>query len=413
MAFSSLFPALRLRSWSGLSVLFVVGALGACTSDKDDDPTPPVPGATSNTITVPCADILTSTTWANVEPDSSKFDYIVACQIDVMSGVLTIAPGVRIRFDGPDASLRTDGTGGLKAIGTATQPITFESEQRVRGAWAGLRFDSRNVDNVLSYVRVRHAGSKDMSFGAQGKAGVVVYNGGRLKMTNSRIETCAGHGIVIDQSATYTASADFTGNVITDCELHPVVMTFKFLGVWNATNRLTGNGEPGVRIYLDGLAAADNVRVPNLGVPLQIAQSVDLADGNLTIDPGVTMAFASGAYLKLLNGTLDAVGTAASPITLQGAQPGQGTWIGLHVGSNGLNRMDYCVVEGGGAERAVNSNGTGSIVIGIFSRAGRLTISNSTVRNSLGHGIHKASTTLLTATTMTYANNQLGDVGTY
>ena len=397
-----------------LLVLLVLLGLAACKKDKADDPAPPAGSATTaNTVTVPCADIRVNTTWANVEPDSTKLDYVVTCQVDVMSGVLTIAPGVRIRFDGPDASLRTEGSGGLNATGTATQPITFESGQAVRGAWAGLRFNSRNADNILTYARIRHAGSKDMSFGAQGKAGVVVYNEGRLKMAKSRIETCAGHGLVIDQSASYTSGANFTGNVIRDCERHPVVMTFKFLGAWNSTNRLTGNGEPGVRIYLDGLAAADNVRVPDLGVPLHIFQSVDLADGNLTLDPGVTMAFATGAYLKVTDGTLSAVGTAAKPITLQGLQAGQGTWIGLHLGSNGLNQLTHCVVDGGGAARAQGSSGTGSIVVGIYSRPGRLSISNTTVRNSLGYGIHKAATTNLTTSAMTYANNQLGDVGTY
>ncbi|MBC7448191.1 MAG: right-handed parallel beta-helix repeat-containing protein [Hymenobacteraceae bacterium] len=414
MMLSSSFSTLGQRSWILLSVVFIVGALGACTSDKDDDPTPlPGTSTTANTITVPCADIQVNTTWANVEPDSSKFDYIVACQIDVMNGVLTIAPGVRIRFDGPDASLRTEGSGGLNASGTAAQPITFESGQMVRGAWAGLRFNSRNADNMLSYARIWYAGSKDMSFGAQGKAGVVVYNTGRLKMTNSRIETCAGHGIVIDQSASFPAVPEFSGNTISGCELHPVVMTFKFLSAWNDTNRLTNNGKAGVRIYLDALAAADDVHVPNLGVPLEIATSVELADGDLTLDPGVTMAFAPSAYLKVRSGTLTAVGTASAPITLQGQQAGQGTWIGLHVAGSGLNRMEYCTVDGGGNARAQGSAGMGGVVVGISSRAGRLSLANCIVRNSFGFGIHKAATTVFSATGMTYANNQLGDVGTY
>ena len=71
------------------------------------------------------------------------------------------------------------------------------------------------------------------------------------------------------------------------------------------------------------------------------------------------------------------------------------------------------MVDGGGAVRAQGSSGTGSIVVGIYSRPGRLSISNTTVRNSLGYGIHKAATTNLTALAMIYANNQLGDVGTY
>ncbi len=395
-------------------LLLTLLVLGACKSDKDDAPAPaPASAITSNTVTVPCADIRVNTTWANVEPDSSKIDYVVSCQIDVMSGVLTIAPGVRIRFEGPDASLRTESSGGLKALGTAAQPITFESSQATRGAWAGLRFNSRNAENMLAFARVRYAGSKDMSFGALGKAGVVVYNAGRLKMTNTRIETCAGNGIIIDQSASFASGTDFVGNVIRDCELHPVVMAFKFLSTWSSNNRLTGNGEAAVRIYTDGLAAADSERVPNLGVPLHVYNNISFADGNLTLDPGVSMAFSSGVYLKVLDGTFTAVGTAAQPITLQGMQAGQGTWIGLHVGSSGLNQMDHCVVDGGGSERAVYASGTGGIVIGIFSRAGRLTISNSTVRNSLGYGISKAPTTTLTATTMTYANNALGDVGTH
>jgi hypothetical protein len=69
--------------------------------------------------------------------------------------------------------------------------------------------------------------------------------------------------------------------------------------------------------------------------------------------------------------------------------------------------MDNCVVEDGGgadlyfsdrANIAVNENG-------------RLVISNSTVRRSAGWGIFKAnSTSILTATNMTYDQNALGNV---
>lgn len=387
-------------------------SLNACKKDKDaPQPAPPAgPGTSANTVTVPCAGIITNTTWANVEPDSTKLDYIVTCELEVSAGVLTIAPGVRIRFDGPESGLSCRDAGGIKALGTALLPITFESAQLVRGAWAGLRFNSRNADNTLTFARVRYAGSKDISYQTLGKAGVVVDTYGRLTMNNSRVETCSGTGVIIDGDATLSA---FAGNVVRDCELNPVLTSFKMLGVLGINNRLTGNGENAIRIYTDGLVTTDNVRVKELGVPCHIHCEVYFRDGNLTLDPGVTLAFASDASLQVYDGTLTALGTVAKPITLRGLQAGQGTWMGLSIGSNGPNRMDHCVVDGGGAARISYTDGKGGIVIGIFVQPGRLTISNSTVRNSLGHGISKKPTSTLSATTMTYSGNELGDVGNY
>jgi len=118
----------------------------------------------------------------------------------------------------------------------------------------------------------------------------------------------------------------------------------------------------------------------------------------LTIDPGVTVKFA-GVYSLIVNGTLNATGTASKPIifTSNQSSPQEGDWnrIRLH-GMN--NTLDFCEISYGHYPLYIMGDNTNNTITncrihnnsgdGIYvKRSTRNTIFNTTVSNSQSNGI--------------------------
>jgi len=90
-----------------------------------------------------------------------------------------------------------------------------------------------------------------------------------------------------------------------------------------------------------------------------------VVDLDLTIDPGVTIAFTSSSGMNIReNGSLTAMGTSEKPITFTGKDQIKGSWRGIISYSDDVkNRLNHCVIEyaGGGS---FNSNGDlGSLIL--------------------------------------------------
>lgn len=110
----------------------------------------------------------------------------------------------------------------------------------------------------------------------------------------------------------------------------------------------------------------------------------------LTVAPGTTIAFESGACLTMTDGgALNAVGTAADGITFTGLEQIKGYWLGIRYYSNsGNNRLTYCTVEYAGSETGSNNEDKAAIGVGrAFENAGRLALLNTTVRHNQNAGI--------------------------
>jgi hypothetical protein len=125
---------------------------------------------------------------------------------------------------------------------------------------------------------------------------------------------------------------------------------------------------------------------PDVTIDYLITCDMDVS-GDITVMPGVTIAFATDAGISVSeNGSFKAEGTALLPILFTGEDGVKGSWRGILIDSNDpKNVFDHCVVEHAGGI-AHNSNGDkGAFVIWAESKA---TITNSIIRKSLTNGIN-------------------------
>ena len=109
----------------------------------------------------------------------------------------------------------------------------------------------------------------------------------------------------------------------------------------------------------------------------------------LTIEPGTHIVFRQDAGLWAVDAgsAINAVGTAAMPITFEGESEQSGFWKGLAFSTNTpLNELTHVVVDGAGSSLFDGQHRTN-----VFLRqAARLKLTNSTIRNGSGYGLYLA-----------------------
>ena len=120
-----------------------------------------------------------------------------------------------------------------------------------------------------------------------------------------------------------------------------------------------------------------------------VTRRVSVRDGaQLTIEPGVRVEFQAdaGLFIDGNASSLVAVGTSADPIVMTGEQQQPGFWRGVGIQSNNIqNEMTWVEIgHGGGSEWTFISEAAN---IGLESDS-RLTLTNSTVKNSDAYGLH-------------------------
>ncbi len=418
------------HSRSLLAGILLLSAV-ACKKDKDNDPTPttnPTTPTTSATVTVPCAAITANTTWRDIVPGDAA-DYIVTCEVVVTgNAILTIEPGVTIRFEGTTSGLFTDDNAGLKIVGTAAAPIKLVGKEPVRGSWKGVYFGSNNPSNQLAYATVLHAGgAASAQTGQKGAVQITRETDGRGSITRCTISESDGYGVYISQKANL---AQFGNNTITNNAGAAVGISFESLDKLDAaSDYLTGNGQPFIDEYdtnqYFGVEIARPMTLAKLNVPYRVAGRIYLKSV-LTIQPGVIMEFNTGGQLSTSGflfertGSINATGTAAQHIVFRGVQRAAGAWVGIALTTNiATNKLIYCDISDAGSEELYgtytpDATFKANVGIGSNSAACRATIQNCTFSNSLGWGyVKEGSAAVVTASGNTFANNPSGDVGVY
>lgn len=140
------------------------------------------------------------------------------------------------------------------------------------------------------------------------------------------------------------------------------------------------------------------------GVDYEICGGVAVK-ADLIIEPGVEIVMCSGASLSIeQDGSLNAVGSEASLITFRGKTASPGFWNYFHFNSNNpSNKLNYVSIADGGGS---GSYSYASIWVN-DNNSGQLTLKNSTIKNSKGHGLLVEGT----ASIPNFSNNTFSNNG--
>lgn len=134
----------------------------------------------------------------------------------------------------------------------------------------------------------------------------------------------------------------------------------------------------------------DRVKDPSL--PDYVAEDGVVVQVELTVDPGVVIAFGNDTTMTVdgrAGGSLNAVGTEKGPIVFTNDRQEPGAWGGVYIDNvkSSLNRLDYVTIEYGGGQEFGAGLGAANLGVGGFVGEARISVSNSSFRNSASHGI--------------------------
>jgi len=355
----------------------------------------------------------------------------VTSTVTVSGGTLTIAPCVEVRMAananidvGPAAT-------GLIAQGTADEPIRFVRDDATM-AWGHL---STFAPATISLANVTLAGggttTVDPKAADQLGASLVARGDGTLPQSLAidtvTIDGSTGLGVFMNGTRFTTGS---TGLVVKGAGFFPV-----FLGA-DSANELpdgvyTGNANDAILLQSTGTSASfeqgraitGDVTLHDRGVPYRVGVvptsiivGAAAAAGSLTIEAGVTLAFApkTGSAISVVSirntstgapSKLSVAGTAAKPavLTSAAAAPAAGDWQGVAVfGVDPATRIDHAVIDfaGGpsattgvceGSPGADNSNADSAVLISLPTGITPTEfVTNTAIENSAGAGFYRS-----------------------
>ncbi len=320
--------------------------------------------ATSSPVATPapgCTASLPSTISSNTELMASPCNTYVGYGTTVQSGAtLTVDPGVIVEFN--SGALNVAET--LHAIGTASQPIIFTSNQTnpAPGDWDGIQ-TTAGGNVMLTYTTISDAGRGSYSalnlqnsvgdldhvtITSNQYTGVYADTTSAITITHSMITISVANqgGTGIDAQSPATATVLHNDSIATNSGSNALE-----LGDPNSTANLanmtySGNGFDGV--VLDGgtLNVSATWMASSIGAHVLLYNSLTVGSGaTLSVLPGETVE--SNYSALTIAGSLSAVGTAGQPITFTSSQtsPSPGDWYGIQTTAGGSTTMSYTAIE--------------------------------------------------------------------
>jgi hypothetical protein len=400
-------PFYRLISTFAFTALTALAlVISSCRRDDEDELDP----------NLPCTEITSATVW---EDRGDGIDYILNCDL-VVSAKLTIAPGVVIQCAN-NSSITIDNNGSIVAAGTASAPIIFQGSTAQAGVWQGLYIRSNSPENELRYCIISHTGSTSFDGNTAIKAAIRLRQTSLVKIINTTISKSASDGIYIEGLDTDSQNpiSVYASNSISECARYPLNILGATVNVLDGTSSTyTANANQYIHIR-GGRLYGDHIWKKS-SIPYHVEEVVSAGyssgNGNLTLNPGVTINFAGGAGLcsgDFSSGSwLRIVGTAAERITLTGETALAGAWKGIAFQSTlPQNAIQFADISfGGGGSFTGNTSQKANIRAGSWS-AGSFTISDATVTGSIGYGIYASfsSPDITWPASVVFSNNASGD----
>lgn len=111
---------------------------------------------------------------------------------------LTLNPGVKLLMEA-DSYIGIKSTGYLKAVGTAASKIDIQGRYASAGFWDGMKFESTNPNNELTYVNISDGGA----YWAFSYSNIEV--SGSLKIDNCSVSNANSWGLNVKSSSSITS----------------------------------------------------------------------------------------------------------------------------------------------------------------------------------------------------------------
>ncbi len=369
--------------------------------------------ADGNVIEIRSGDCIGDHTWhLNGLEYRVTGDIVVRSTANGGTGTLTIEPGCTLRF-APSTGIYCGYSyygwyfGKIVADGTPEDPITFAAVDAAAGHWKGIYLRPGTAAGTLFDNCVFEDAGAEWS---AGNSAAVYCESASPAVTNSVFSRSSGYGINADDGALPTINACvFQNNGSYPIGVHPH-NAHEIVG-----NTGSGNAPADEIEVRSGHVTADQTWHLN-AMPYRVqgdvlVRYVDTSGTptTLTIEPGCVLKFAAGAYLRTGYsyygwhiGKLVAQGTSVKPITFTSVEAGQGKWGGI-VFQDGTadvaTILDRCVVENG-----VNN---------ITCQSSNPTITNCTIRNGSGYGIHADDSSAPTVHHNVFTGNANYPIGLY
>ena len=344
--------------------------------------------------------------------------HVVTFGIEVAAGAtLTLEPCTIVRVR---AGYTIGVDGNLVAEGTEARPIQFIADDPA-APWGSLGVFAPGTIR-LAYASVDDAGADTTNF-----YGAIEARGDQLlpaqeilSVDHVTVRRSANFGVSLRAGGAFSAESQaltVTGSEQAALRILPRLATNIPTGTY------TGNARDAIVVETEayGDITLQDVTFPARGVPYQIGGSYTVGEMvvgtganlvTLTVEPGVTMEFVSGAVLEIDKGTqseastgrLVAVGTSDAPIVLTSAaaMPAAGDWRGVTFNKipDPGNQMDWVTIQYAGGPSF--ANGFHCQPDGAFSRdedaalaiygPSDAFLTNSTIADSAGLGIDLAYT---------------------
>jgi hypothetical protein len=298
---------------------------------------------------------------------------IKVCGDLYVQSTLTFSPGVTVLMC-EGASITVDVNGSLSSVGTDQKPITIKGNTSTKGYWAQITFKSNNPNNKLVHTTVKDGGS----YWYHLFSSVYVETGAQVTVTNSTINNSKEIGLYIDNGASLTS---FSNNIFSNngtFGLKISASNVQKLDIASNYNQSNGVNYIGV---IDNTINNNHTWLAT-PVPYLLEQGL-VINGNLTLNPNVKIKVEANQSIEIYStGSMNASGTAANPISIEGKVATNGYWYGIFYSSNNTNNvlLHTTVKDAGGYWYYDFST------IGINNSA-RLSLDQSTITNSYSWGV--------------------------
>lgn len=365
-------------------------AVGDDTGDTDAGSTTETTGSTETGTTGnngDCAPLVQ----ADVDQDVTlpAGCYIAENWLSIQSA-LTLEAGVTISF-GEFSGLALSGSGMIVAVGSASEPVVLNAIEPAAGGWLGISLSAvSSSQNSLEYAEITGVNADE--------AALSMFGGGKISVTNSKIADNQGTALEISPDSQIELSKTaIEGNAA----IGWVGLTS--LATIEDDNEFTGNTEN--VLLADGSSVDTDVTWRPLGVPVRLMDTDVEVHADLMLKAGFELQVPQDGILDVTSeGTLNAVGTADSPVIIHGAKDELGYWVGISFDSkSSSNVLDYVLVENGGGD---NWNGNSDSLAMIWmTETAKLKVTHSTLRRSAWYAL----ATIRGADISGFAGNEIRD----